>query len=160
MARAAANKQRAASEASSSRRHREATAALVAIIGAQTVIDYAATYLIKEPMYDSVFTGAAWIEELLHGHTMWFYDAFGMAKPVFIQLCHELQEHCGLQSSKRLGLAEKLAIFLRVCRMRGSHQEIRERFQHASGTISMYVHIYLFDRKTERETEFLGRYST
>ena len=63
-------------------------------------------------MYDSILTGAAWVQELLHGHTTRFYEALGMTKPVFVQLCHELQDHCGLESSKSLGLAEKVAIFL------------------------------------------------
>ena len=38
-----------------------------------------------------------------------------MAKPVFSQLCHELQEYSGLQKSKHLGLAEKTAILPRIC---------------------------------------------
>ena len=111
--------------------------ALVAILGAQTVAKYAATYLIKEPMYDSILTGAAWVKELLNGHAARFYDALGMAKSTFLQLCHELQERSGLQNSKYLGLAEKVTIFLRICRTGDSHREIRERFQRAPGTISM-----------------------
>ena len=160
MARAALNERRATLEAADLRRRREAAAALVVILGAQTAVEYAATYLIKEPMYDSIFTGAAWIEELLNGHPMRFYDALGMAKPVFQQLCYELQEHCGLRSSKYLGLAEKVAIFLRVCRTGGLHREIRERFQHAPGTISMYVYVDLFNRNADHETGFFERYLT
>jgi len=34
-------------------------------------------------MYDSILTGAAWVQELLNGHETWFYDALGMAKPAF-----------------------------------------------------------------------------
>jgi len=65
MARIVSNKHRATSEANSSRCRREAVAALVVILGAQTAAEYAATYLIKEPMYDSILTGAAWVQELL-----------------------------------------------------------------------------------------------
>jgi hypothetical protein len=43
-------------------------AVLVVILGAQTAVEYAARYLIKEPMYDSIFTGAAWVQELLNWH--------------------------------------------------------------------------------------------
>ena len=136
MARATLSKRKAASEAKHSRRRREAAAALVAILGAQTATEYATTYLLKEPMYDSILTGATWVCELLNGHATRFYEALGMAKPVFIRLCHELHEHCGLRDSKHLGLAEKVAIFLRMCRTGDSHREIRERFQHAPGTIS------------------------
>ena len=154
MARAAPNKHRATSEAVDLRRRREAAIVLVVILGAQTVVEYVATYLVKEPMYNSVFTGAAWIEELLNGHATRFYDALGMAKPVFLQLCCELREHCGLRSSKHLGLVEKVAIFLRICRTGGSHREIRERFQHAPGTISMYVCVDLFDKNADCEQSF------
>ena len=139
MTKMVSNKRKAASEANRLRRRREATSALVAILGAQTAIKYMTTYLVKEPMYNSMFTGAVWVQELLNGHETRFYDAFGMARPVFLQLCYELHEHCGLQSSKCLGLAEKVAIFLRICRTGCPQREIRERFQHAPGTISTYV---------------------
>ena len=111
-------------------------------------------------MYDSIFTGAAWVQELLNGHETRFYEALGMAKPVFLQLCHELQEDSGLQNSKYLGLAEKVAIFLRICRMGDSQRETRERFQHAPGTISTYVCASSLNRNTEHEIGFFMRYST
>lgn len=133
------HRRRADTEANDLRHRRAAAAALVVILGAQTAVEYAATYLIKEPMYDSVFTGAAWVRELLNGHEMRFYEALGMVKAVFLRLCDELQEHSGLQNSKYLGLTEKVAIFLRICRTGDSQREIRERFQHAPGTISTYV---------------------
>ena len=139
MTKVVSSKRRVTSEANKLRRQREAMSALAAILGAQTAVEYMTTYLIKEPMYDSIFTGAAWVQELLNGHATRFYDALGMGKPVFLQLCYELHERCGLQSSKRLSLAEKVAIFLRICRTGSSQREIRERFQHAPGTISMYA---------------------
>jgi len=160
MEKAISGKRRATSKANGLRRRREAAAALIVILGAQTTVEYAATYIIKEPMYDSIFTGAAWVQELLNGHETRFYDALGMAKPVFLQLCHELQEHSGLQNSKHLGLAEKIAIFLWICRTGGSQRETREWFQHAPGTISMYGYSNLLDGNTEREIGFFTRYST
>lgn len=48
-----------------------------------------------------------------------------MVNPAFVQLHHELQEHRGLRSSKRPGLAEKVAIVLRVSRTERSRQGIR-----------------------------------
>ena len=90
MARAALNERRATLEAADSRRRREAATVFVVILGAQTAVEYAATYFIKEPMYDSIFTGAAWIEKLLDGHPTRLYDVLGMAMPVFLQLCYEL----------------------------------------------------------------------
>ena len=83
-------------EAADSRRRREAATVLVVILGAQAAVEYAATYLIKETMYDSIFTGAAWIEKLLNRHPTRLYDVLGMAMPVFSQLCYELREHCRL----------------------------------------------------------------
>jgi len=87
---------------------------LIVTLGAQTAVEYAATHLIKEPMYDSIFTGAAWVQfnvrELLNGHEIRFYEAPGMAKRVFLQFCDELQEHCGLRNSKYIGLEEQVAI--------------------------------------------------
>ena len=145
------SKRRAVSEANGLRRRKETTAVLIVILAAQTVVEYAATYLMKEPIYDSVLTGIAWVQELLNAHEMRFYDALGMAKPVFLRLCHELEEHSGLQNSKYLGLAEKVAIFLWVCRTGGSQRDARERFQHALGTISMYVCVDLLNRNPEHE---------
>jgi len=145
MARAISNKRAAASETNALHRRREVAAALVAVLGARTAVEYAATYLIKNPVYNSILTGAAWIQELLDGHATRFYEALGMAKPVFVQICHELQEYCGLHNSRYLGLAEKVAIFLRMCQTGDSHREIRERFQHAPGTISMYVCVHFVD---------------
>ena len=97
MTKIVSNKHRAALEANDLRRRRAITT-LVAILGAQTAVKYAATYLIKEPMYDSALTGSAWVQELLNGHATRFHEALGMAKPTFLQLCRELQEHCGLQN--------------------------------------------------------------
>ena len=47
-------------------------------------------------MYDSTLTSATWVRELLNGRAMWFYQVLGMAKPVFLRLCHELENRCGL----------------------------------------------------------------
>ena len=151
------SKHRAASEANNLRRRR-ATTTLIAIPGAQAAVKYAATYLIKEPMYNSALTGSAWVQELLNGHATRFHEALGMAKLAFLQLCRELQEHCGLQNSKHLGLAEKIAIFLPICRMGDSHREIRERFQHASGIISMYVYDNLLNGNVEHKIGSSTRY--
>jgi len=105
------NKCRVTSKANNSHCQREAVAA-VAVLGAQTAAEYPTTYLIKEPMYNSILTGAVWVQELLNGHVTRFYKALGMVKPMFSWLCHELEVCCGLQNSKFLGLEEKVMIFL------------------------------------------------
>jgi len=106
-----------------------------------------------------MLTGAAWVQEPLNGHATRFYEAFGMAKPVFSRICHELEVRCGLRNSKPLGLGEKVVIYLRICRTGDSHRDIRERFQHLPGTISTYVHTYLLDNHTEHGIGFFRRYS-
>jgi len=50
MIKVVSSKRRVALEADRLRRPRETTSALVAILGAQTAVEYMATYLIKEPM--------------------------------------------------------------------------------------------------------------
>ena len=60
MTRIISSKHKAISEVNSLHRWRAAMA-LVAILGAQTVAKYAANYLIKEPMYNSILTSAAWV---------------------------------------------------------------------------------------------------
>ena len=97
MAMAAPNGHRAASEVVDLHRQKEAAIMLIVVPGAQTAVEYAATYLVKGPMYNSVFTGAAWIHELLNRHATRFSEALGIAKPVLLQLCCKLQ---ALQASK------------------------------------------------------------
>jgi len=111
MEKAILGERRATSEANGLRRRREATAALIVILGAQTTVEYAATYLIKEPMYDSIFTGAAWVQnvqELLNGYETRFYDALGIAKPAFLTY----REPVFLASTHSLGTTP--ALFLAI----------------------------------------------
>lgn len=56
------------------------------------VVGHATTYPFKQPMHDSILTGAAWVLELLDGHERQFYEALGMTKVVFLHLRHELRE--------------------------------------------------------------------
>ncbi|KAH9071565.1 hypothetical protein EDB83DRAFT_2170928, partial [Lactarius deliciosus] len=73
---------------------------------------YTISHLIKTPMYDSALSGQAWLQELLNGHSLRFYDNIGMSKHVFLKLLHELQMHAGLRDSKHVTKEEQLAIFL------------------------------------------------
>lgn len=66
--------------------------------------------------------------------------ALRMAKRVFLQLCGELQEHCGLRNSKHVGFAEQVAVLLQVSKYSGDlYREIRKRFRRAPGRISVHV---------------------
>ena len=55
-------------------------------------------------MYDSILTRAAWVQELLNGHEMRFYDALGMAKPAFLTY----REPVFLASTRSLGTTPAL----------------------------------------------------
>lgn len=132
------NKRRAASQANDMHRWRQA-AALVVALGALAVTEYATTHLLEEPMHDSISTGADWVQELLNGDDRLFYEALGMRKPAFFQLCDELQEHCRLRNSRHLSIVEQVAIFLRMCRTGGSRREIARRFRRAPATVLRYV---------------------
>ncbi|KAI0038021.1 hypothetical protein FA95DRAFT_1450074, partial [Auriscalpium vulgare] len=68
------------------------------------------------PQHTSILTGLGWMRELMAGHPESFYDAFGMTKPVFRQLVHELQLYGGLRSTRWLSALERLGIFLYTAR--------------------------------------------
>jgi hypothetical protein len=67
-------------------------------------------------MNTSVLTEMGWLRELLTGHPVRFYDAFGMPKHVFYKLVRELELHAGLKHSKHICAEEQVAIFLHLSR--------------------------------------------
>ena len=63
--------------------HQRKVAMLTTTLGTQTVVEYAATYLIKEPMYDSILTSAAWSESHPEqSHNLWPYTKWRSALPL------------------------------------------------------------------------------
>ena len=148
--RIASNKRRATSEVNSSRHRREVVAALV--VAMQLLI------LSRSQLdADRHCLGSRTVE--LACNAVLRGPQNGEAHVLTLQLCHELEVHCGLRNSKLLGLKEKVAIFLRLCRTGDSHRKIREVFQHAPGTILTYVHAYLLDNNTEHGIGFFSRHS-
>ncbi|KIK79526.1 hypothetical protein PAXRUDRAFT_40826, partial [Paxillus rubicundulus Ve08.2h10] len=64
------------------------------------------------PVHTSILTGQGWLNELLTGHPVRFYNMMGMDQYVFRKLSCELQLYAGLSNSKHVSADEKLAIFL------------------------------------------------
>jgi hypothetical protein len=76
-----------------------------------------------------------WLDELLTGHSKWFYRSMGMNKHVFKQLLWELIQ-TGLHDTRYVTAEEQLAIFLYLAVMGLAHEE---HFQRSPNTISKWV---------------------
>jgi hypothetical protein len=138
MGRAASSRTKALqASAQAQQRHRIRTAAFIsAAAGAATVAQYLIPHLIKTPMYNSLFTGEAWLQEILNGHPGRFYDSLGLSKHAFQKLVRELQIYAGLKSSRHVTKEEQVAIFLRLCRTGSVSRDLQEHFQRSPDTIS------------------------
>jgi hypothetical protein len=68
-------------------------------------------------MYNSIFTGVIWVQELLSGHVARFCEAFGMAIRGFVMNCANV---AGFRVPC-LTLAENVGVVLRICSPRDSH---------------------------------------
>ena len=91
--------------------------------------------LVKEPMYDSVYTGEIRMQELIRGHDKRFYNSFGMTKDVYYQLKLDLQELVNFVPTQHMSMDEQLGIFLCVCRSGFGTRDIQELFQRSPDTV-------------------------
>ncbi|KAE9385975.1 hypothetical protein BT96DRAFT_792423, partial [Gymnopus androsaceus JB14] len=75
------------------------------------MVIYASPYYWKQEYHNSVFTGYAWVQELIHGHPDCIRSELGVRLPVFIALVEQL---CilGMADSRFVTLEEQVAIFL------------------------------------------------
>ena len=115
-------------------------AGLMAAVAAGSVVTLPG--VIKEPMYDSPFTGEMRMQEFLRGHDGRFYNSFGMKKEVFFHLKYELQELAQLTDTCHLTMDEQLGIFLRLCRSGNVVRDIQEQFQRSPDTVSKCILYY------------------
>ena len=144
MTRSPTSTTRARMESTSSRLRRSLrSAAVLTALAGGIVTMYMSPHIIKSPMYDSMQTGEAYIQELLRGHPDRIHDTLGVNKHVFRALIRELQEYAGFAPTKHVSQEEQLAIFLRLARTGLGQREARERFQRSPETVSLYVHIVL-----------------
>ena len=67
-------------------------------------------------------------------------NAFRMERHVFLILCYELEENCGLRPSKNMTIMEKVGIFLYTISQAVSNRNVCERFQRSGDTISRIFH--------------------
>ena len=94
-------------------------------------------YHMKEPYHTSIFSGHAWVQELLNGHPECIHTELGVHKEVFHSLIEELRS-MGHGDTKYVTLEEQLAIFLYTSVTGLTIRHVGERFQRANGTISKY----------------------
>lgn len=92
------------------------------------------------PKHTSRGKGEKWVQELLEAdNPSRILCALGMTRNTFLLLLSCLQDHCGLRSSRFLGTAEQLAIFLYMARTGASNSILQEMFAHSGSTISKFV---------------------
>ncbi len=53
------------------------------------------------PMRTSILTGRCWLDEVFNDHLGRFHEQFGMLRSTFQALSSDLQQHSGLQDSKK-----------------------------------------------------------
>ena len=74
-----------------------ATAYFLHIIGIAATLYQEPNYW-KQPYHDSVLSGAAWVNELIHGHPDRIFNALGMRLHVFLAFVANLQLLSGLHT--------------------------------------------------------------
>jgi hypothetical protein len=93
----------------------------------------------KTPLHTSVLSGQQWLNELLLGHDMRFYNELGMHKFVFNRLLATLETSTGLHGTRHVSTAEQVAVFLHYARRGLSNRALQERFQRSGDTIRKWV---------------------
>ena len=95
--------------------------------------------LIKTPLHTSVLSGQQWLDELLAGHDLRFYNELGMHKHVFRRLLTTLEADAGLHDTRYVLAEEQVAVFLHYVRRGLSNRALQERFQRSGDTIMKCV---------------------
>lgn len=116
-----------------------ATSYFIHVIGIAAVL-YANPSYWQQEYHTSALSGAAWVNELIHGHPDRIYNELGMRCHVFLAFVANLKLYGGLEVSKRgITVEEQAAIFLYTCVTGLSIRHVGERFQHSNETISKYI---------------------
>jgi hypothetical protein len=111
--------------------HRRLLAAAAFFIHTITLaaVLYASPLYWKQPYHTSALSGEAWVKELIYGHPDRIRTELGVRLHVFLALCAELRDTCGLGDSRHVLLEEQLAIFLYMSVTGLSIRHVGERFQ-------------------------------
>ena len=104
---------------------------------AEAVLVYGLPHWDRLPLHDSVFRGEQWLNERLHHpNPINLHNALGVSPFVFQKILCDLMSYGGLTASKFMSTAEKLAIFLWVCREGSGVRRAADTFQRAIATIA------------------------
>ncbi|KAK6147922.1 hypothetical protein DH2020_018834 [Rehmannia glutinosa] len=95
------------------------------------------------PCRTSMRTGHVFIEEILNGHGKRCYQAFRLAKPVFLDLFHELTHKYDLHPTRGMSIFEEVGIFLMTCAHGVDNRLMQEILNHSGETISRHFHSVL-----------------
>ena len=121
-----------------------ATAYFIHLIGISATLYQQVNYW-QQPYHTSALSGAAWVNELIHGHPDCIFNELGMRLYMFMSFCAQLQLICGFTTSRNgVTVEEQAAIFLYACVTGLSVWHLGERFQCSKETISMYVCLFLY----------------
>jgi hypothetical protein len=90
----------------------------------------------KEPQHTSRLSRQQWIDKLITGHDVRFYNELGMNKFVFNRLLGLLERDEGLSRMCHVSVSEQLATFLHYARRGMSNHALQEHFQRSRDTIA------------------------
>ena len=84
---------------------------------------------------ESVATGYAYTQELIHGRPTQCYDMMRLSQEAFVLLCNHFTQKNWLQASRTISIEEKMAMFLHVIGHNERYRAVKGRFQHSTQTI-------------------------
>ena len=108
---------------------------MAVLVAANATISYASRFE-KTPQHTSRLSGQQWIEELIAGHDVRFYNELRMQKFVFRRLLAVLEQTGQLLGTRHVSTSEQLAIFLHYAQRGLSNRALQERFQRSGDTIA------------------------
>ena len=109
---------------------------MTVLVGATFALEVSSQHFDKTPKNTSILTGRRWLDELLAGHPICFYDNLGMNKHVFCALVSELGTTAGLYDTRWVSAEEQIAIFLYLAVTGVAQCHLKERFQRSPDTLS------------------------
>lgn len=110
-------------------------AGMVLLAATNATLSYVSRFE-KLPQHTSRLSGQQWVDELIAGHDVRFYNELGMQKFVFRRLLAVLEQNGQLSETRHVSTSEQLAIFLHYVRRGLSNRALQERFQRSGDTIA------------------------
>jgi hypothetical protein len=110
-------------------------ASMVLLSAANVILSYVSCFE-KILQHTSRLSGQQWVDELIAGHDMRFYNKLGMQKFVFKRLLAVLERNGQLSETCHVSTSEQLAIFLHYVRRGLSNHALQERFQRSGDTVA------------------------